>query len=91
MNNDDLLVRIGMSFYSGKTIGEVIQGSDLSSVDALTYNDVVWNVYEGMQDDGKKIINYVTVYDGDAYSIAFISDKDIEEFINSFMENVLFK
>ena len=91
MNSSDLLVRVAMSYYQGKTIGDVIKGSDLSSVDAKTFNNNTWNIYKGKQNDGKNILNYITVDNGDAYSIAFISDKDINDFINSFMNNVKFK
>lgn len=88
MDNDDLLVRVAMSIYPGKTIGEVLEGSSLSSYDAVEYNGNMWNVYVGKQDDGKNIKNYITIINGDAYSIAFISDKETQSFEDEFMSNV---
>ena len=52
------------------------------------FNNKSWNVYEGKQNDGKNMINYVIKYNNDVYSITFISDKDIKNFVNLFMENV---
>lgn len=90
MDSSDLLVRVAMSIYTGKTIGDVMKGSNLSSVDAVEFNNNIWNLYEGMQEDGKKILNYVTQESGDSYSITFISDKNINDFVNEFMNNVVF-
>lgn len=90
MNQGDLLVRVAMSYFPNKTMGEVLQGTSLTSVDALTFNSNIWNIYKGTQPDGKTTMNYVTVYEGDVYSIAFISDKNINDFINAFMGNVNF-
>lgn len=90
MNGQEFIFRIAMYYFSRKTIGQVMENSSLSSVDALTYNNATWNVYEGIQDDGKKVINYVTEYNGDAYTITFISDKDLKELAKEFMNNVKF-
>ena len=90
MDSSDLLVRVAMSIYTGKTIGDVMKGSNLSSVDAIEFNNNIWNLYEGIQEDGKKILNYVTQESGDSYSITFISDKNINDFVNEFMNNVVF-
>ena len=91
MDGQDFIFRVAMYYFSGKTIGQVMENSSLSRVDALPFNNATWNVYEGVQDDGKKVINYVTENNGDAYTITFISDKNIKELANEFMKNVSFK
>ena len=90
MDGSDLLVRVALSTYAGKAIGDVMNGSKLSSAGVSEFNGYTWNVYSGKQEDGKNILNYVTQVSDDSYSIAFISDKDINNFINEFMKNVKF-
>ncbi|MBR2743977.1 MAG: hypothetical protein IKE01_01595 [Clostridia bacterium] len=89
MNGEELVVRIAMYFYENKTMGDVNAGAGLSSVDAIEYNNNVWNVYEGTK-DGKKVINYVTQEGDDSYTITFISDNDTTNFSNEFMKTVKF-
>ena len=91
MNNDDLLVRVALSIYKNKNIDEVMKGSSLSKEKQLIINSNTWNIYNGKQDDGKSIINYVIRNSNDTYSIAFISDKDINDFISLFMSYISFK
>ena len=90
MDGQDFVFRVAMYYFNGKTIGQVMQNTTLSSVDAIQFNSETWNVYEGVQTDGKKIINYVTEHNGDAYTITFISDKTIDELATVFMKNVNF-
>lgn len=91
MDGQDFVFRVAMYYFSGKTIEQVMQNTTLSSLDAIQFNSETWNVYEGVQTDGKKIINYVTEHNGDAYTITFISDKTIDELATVFMKNVSFK
>ena len=90
MNNDDLLVRVAMSFYENKSIDKVYSDSKLTKTGDKKYNNYTYNIYEGKQDDGKNIINYTITYNNDTYIISFISDKNIQDFIELFMNNVIF-
>ena len=89
MNGEDLVVRIAMYFYENKAMGEVNAGEGLYSVDAIEYNNNVWNVYEGTK-DGKKVMNYITQEGDDSYTITFLSNDDISEFSDAFMKTVIF-
>ena len=89
MNGEDLVVRIAMYYFENKTLGEAQPGEGLSSVDAIEYNNNVWNVYEGTK-DGKKVMNYATQEGSDTYTITFISNDDLSSFSNEFMKKVIF-
>ena len=91
MDQSDLLVRVAISSYNGKTIDEAMEGTSLTKGKSSIINNSTWIIYEGKQNDGKNILNYVTQTNGNVYSIAFISDKDINDFVNAFMSNVNFK
>ena len=90
MDNNEFVFRIALYFFEGKTIEDVMAGSTLSSVDALPYGEYTWNVYQGKQDDGKSVLNYVTQVGDNSYTVTFISDYDMKDFADAFMKNVNF-
>lgn len=87
MDGENLVVRIGMCLFEHKTIREAIEGANLSSVDAIEYNNSTWNVYEG-DDNGKNLMTYATQVGDDTYTITFLSPEEIKDFSNAFMNKV---
>ena len=91
MENSDLVVRVAVTYYSGKKLEDVVKGASLTKIGSEIYNSSIWDVYNGVQNDGKKINVYFTEKDHDTYSVTFISDFSLDNFTALFMNNVSFK
>lgn len=91
MNGSEFIFRVAMCYFTNKSINQAMEGSSAISKGTKTINGKDWNLYEGKTQDGKKLINYAYLYNKDTYTITFIFDKDISDFIDLFMNNVEFK
>lgn len=92
MNDEsDLAVRVAVTYYSGKKLADVINEANLTKIASEMYNSSTWDVYKGEQTDGKKLKVYFTEKENDIYSITFVSNYNLDDFITLFMNNVSFK
>ena len=89
MNQDEFIFRVAIAYFTGKTIDKVMEGSQVQYIENKMINNRVWSIYEGLNNN-HKLINYATDYNGDIYTITFESGKDINNFIDAFMNNVSF-
>ena len=87
-DNNDLVVRIALSYYEGKTVNQFMKDSKLKKSGQIKYNNINWTIYEGTLENGNKIINYVSEISRDGYSVTFESNKDINNFVKEFMNSV---
>lgn len=91
MNNDDLVVRVAIYRFENKTLDETMNGASAAPKGTKSYNERYWHIYEGTTDDGKNSYNYAYQYNNDTYTITFISGKNINDFIETFMNTITFK
>ena len=90
MNNGEFIFRIAMYRFENKSLDQTMSSSSIESKVIKNINNRSWSVYNDVQEDGKKMINYAYEYNGSTYTITFIYDKDINNFIDVFMNNVEF-
>ncbi|MBQ7688316.1 MAG: hypothetical protein IJT27_03760 [Clostridia bacterium] len=86
--DDTLLFSIHLVYYEGKTVEEVMEGSD-NTLTEKTVNGLTYRYFE-YDENGLPGHTYVYAYDGTAYTISFVSGTDISALENAFMENVRF-
>ena len=91
MNGSEFIFRVAMYYFENKTLNQAMEGSSTTSKGTKIINGKEWNVYEGKSQDGKNLINYAYQHNSDTYTIIFIYDKDISNFIDVFMNTVNFK
>lgn len=90
MNGSEFIFRIGMYFFENKNLDKVMETSKVTFSSLTNINGKTWHVYSGTNDDGKKMTNYAYQHNDDTYTITFIYDKDISNFMNAFMNTVEF-
>ena len=91
MNNGEFVFRILVAKFDNTSVADAMKSKNIKNVGNKNLNDITWNIYEGIQDDGKKTIVYACQHDRDVYSITFVFDNNIDDLINLFMNNVKFK
>lgn len=87
MDGNNLVVRVATYFFDMKKPYEVMADSSLTETSTMSVNDKEWTVYEGVQDD-KQVTTLVLYYNNSTYTITFLSDYNITEFMNTFIASI---
>lgn len=89
MNGTDFIFRLAIYYNENKTIEDTMGG--LTSKGNKTINGIKWYLYDDVSQNGEDVITYVCEHNKSAYSITFIHVKNIDSFIDAFMNTVKFK
>lgn len=90
MNNGEFVFRILVAKFDNTAIDTAMNSSITKKTGTKNINNIEWNIYEGIQEDGKKTIAYACSNDSDVYSVTFVFDDNVDDLINLFMNNVKF-
>lgn len=90
LDNGNFVFRIAMYCFENRTLDETMKDTTSTFKGTKTINDRIWHIYEGKTNDNKNLLNYAYQYNNDTYTITFIFDNNLDEFINVFMNNVRF-
>ena len=84
--NNIPLFKIGLTKFDGKSVDEAMNSDKAKKLKTVTYNNIEWTLYEA---EGNFNV-YATEYDGDAYTVNFISYSNISKFEEEFMKTASF-
>lgn len=88
MNDKELVFRVVMYYFENKSLDDAMT---ITSNKTKTINGIEWHIYDDKTEDGKDLTTYAYYNNKGTYSIGFIHDKDINNFIDVFMNTVKFK
>ena len=90
MDGNDLVFRLGVYYFEGKTKEQAMADSSIPQVGTKTVNGVEWDYYSGKNANGEQTENYVYQFNNDTYTITFIHTKDTSELEEVFLQNSYF-
>ena len=90
LNNGDFIVRVAMYRFENKPLEKAMEGSSATYRGTETINGIQWHVYDGKTQNGEKMVNYAYRYNSDTYTITFIFNKDLNNFMEVFMKELKF-
>ena len=90
LDNGNFIFRIAMYYFENKSLDKTMENTTANYKGTKSINNKVWHIYEGKTEDNKNMLNYAYEHNTGTYTITFIFDKSLDDFINVFMNNVRF-
>ena len=89
--NNSIELRISVEFKKDSTPSDEMTSKNASQKGTKKINDIEWIYYEGKNMTNQNTYYYLYQVDNDTYVVAFITSKNVDILINTFMNNVLFE
>lgn len=91
LDGGNLIYRIAMYYFEEMPEYEVMRDTTLTKVGEVDSNEKKenWTIYKGKEDD-KDVTTLTNYYNGSTYIITFISDYDINYFMDAFLSTIIF-
>lgn len=88
LDDGNFVFRIAMYYFENKALDKAMENASAVNEGTKTINGNVWHIYSGKTDDGKNMLNYALEVNKSTYTITFIFDDNLDNFIEVFMNNV---
>lgn len=89
-SNTVFVFRYAINYYESQKIEDVMSQKKATSKGTKKINNYEYQIYEGKIQSGEKSIFYVYQYNNDTYLMTFISNYNLDDLIDKFMNALQF-
>ncbi len=91
-SKDNMFVfRFAVNYYDNQTIEDVMNEKNAQNGNTKKIGNIEWKYYEGDNSTSEETYYYAYLYNNGVYLISFISNEDMNNYINIVMDKIVFK